>query len=77
MHNYITKYPDKDVPTQRWCFVRMKAPLGFPGQGEGKYLMWDGYKHWTGTGDDLFQNYEMCEIEYWLEQEEPEEINNF
>ena len=76
---YIVKYPDKDKPTQRWCFVRMKIPPRFPQdiEGEGKYLMWDGQKHWTGTGDDLFVNYPMEEIEYWLENVESNEANKF
>ena len=76
---YVVKYPDKDKPTQRWCFVRMKPPPRVPQdiEGEGKYLMWDGYNHWSGTGEDLWVNYSMDEVAYWLEKVKPNELNKF
>ena len=71
---YIVRYPHKDTPKQRWCFVVMKPPADVFREGDMRVMLWDGYK-WNGSGEHLFQTWEMNDIMYWLEKEEPDECN--
>ena len=73
---YVVRYPDKDTPKERWCFVVLKPRASVFEEGEKLVLMWDGY-NWTGIGQFLFTPIPMNKVMYWLEKEEPDSSNKF